>query len=672
MLSIITPNYSIAMQTKHDSLIPRTVLFGNPDKTAARISPNGKYIGYIAPKDGVLNVYVADADNIKNAKCITNDKVRGIRSYFFAYDNKHVMYMQDEAGDENWAVYSVNIETLEEKRLTASGVRAMIHKVSQKFEDEILVQMNSRDPRWHDVYRLNIKSGETKLVYENNEFVDLISDDDLNLRFAVKQKQSGDVYVYKFDKELKAEEFYVIPQEDYYTTGIIGFNKANDKIYTIDSRDRDTGALFEVDIESKSGKLIYSNDKVDVSGLTLHPTEKNIWIVNYNYLRDEIVVIDDAIKEDIKYLKSIIKGDMEIISMSLDGKHWIVADSQDNGPVMYYKYNRAEKGAGFAEFLFANRDDLNKYKLVHMHPVVIKSRDGLDLISYLSLPSGSQKDDGLTTKSPLPMVLYVHGGPTARDDWGFNSAHQWLTNRGYAVLSVNYRGSTGFGKSFINAGNAQWAGKMHDDLIDAVDWAVQNKIADKEKVAIMGGSYGGYAALVGLTFTPDVFACAVDIVGPSSLETLFNTMPPYWVPALKSMQIKIGADHTTEEGKEFLASRSPITYVDRINKPLLIGHGANDPRVKQSESDQIVDVMKQKNIPVTYVLYPDEGHGFARPENRISFFAIAERFLSHYLGGRFEDVGCDLKDSSIEIKHGEEFLPKINNKCDEQTEKNQL
>ncbi len=306
--------------------------------------------------------------------------------------------------------------------------------------------------------------------------------------------------------------------------------------------------------------------------------------------------------------------------------------------------------------MFTNRQELEKVKLSKMYPLIIKSRDGLNLVSYLTLPYWADPDNDSRPKKPLPMVLFVHGGPWARDSWGLNSAHQWLANRGYAVLSVNYRGSTGFGKDFINAANREWAGKMHDDLIDAVNWAIKQKIADKNRVAIMGGSYGGYATLVGMTFTPEVFACGVDIVGPSNLRTLLETIPPYWKPMMEMWATRVG-DPRTEEGRKFLDSRSPLTYVDRICRPLLIGQGANDPRVKQSESDQIVQAMQEKNIPVTYVLYSDEGHGFARPENRLSFFAVAEIFLAQHLGGRFQEIGDDFQGSTIAVPHGAEHIP---------------
>ncbi|MCA9432931.1 MAG: S9 family peptidase, partial [Candidatus Omnitrophica bacterium] len=332
---------------------------------------------------------------------------------------------------------------------------------------------------------------------------------------------------------------------------------------------------------------------------------------------------------------------------------WMVAYVMDDGPIRYYRYDRGEKKA---HFLFTNRNELEKQPLVKMNPVIVKSRDGLNLVNYLSLPKGSDSDGDGFPDQPLPMVLLVHGGPWARSEWGYDPEHQWLANRGYAVLDVNFRGSTGFGKDFANAGNMEWAGKMHDDLIDSVNWAVEKKIADPDKVAISGGSYGGYATLVGLTFTPGVFACGIDIVGPSNLITLLESIPPYWAPMIEMFTTRVG-DHRTEEGKKFLTERSPLSKVDQIEDPLLIGQGANDPRVKQAEADQIVNAMEEKKIPVTYVLYPDEGHGFARPENRISFFAVMEAFLAEYLGGRYEAIGEDFKGSSITVPEGKDGVP---------------
>jgi dipeptidyl aminopeptidase/acylaminoacyl peptidase len=348
----------------------------------------------------------------------------------------------------------------------------------------------------------------------------------------------------------------------------------------------------------------------------------------------------------------VSEGDVEIVSRSLDDKRWIAAYFHDDAPTGFYLWDRAKKKA---TFLFSDRSALEGAKLAKMHPVVIKARDGLELVSYLSLPREFDASNSGKPKEPLPMVLFVHGGPWARDQWGLNGAHQWLANRGYAVLSVNFRGSTGFGKKFINAGDHEWAGKMHDDLLDAVKWATSEKIAEPGKVAIMGGSYGGYSTLIGLTFTPDVFACGVDIVGPSNLVTLLNSIPPYWTPMIAEFTHRVG-DHRTEEGKKFLFERSALSRVDAIKKPLLIGQGANDPRVKQAESDQIVKAMQSKRLPVTYVLYPDEGHGFARPENRLSFFAVAEVFLAQHLGGKYLPYGEDFQNSSITVPAGTEHV----------------
>ena len=341
-------------------------------------------------------------------------------------------------------------------------------------------------------------------------------------------------------------------------------------------------------------------------------------------------------------------------SRTLDDSQWTVAYILDNGPVKFYRYIR--KPERKMVFLFNNRDDLEQYPLVKMHDRVIKSRDGLDLVCYLSLPPGTDADGDGVPDHPLPLVLDVHGGPWSRDSWGLNGQHQWLANRGYAVMNVNYRGSTGFGKKFLNASNGEWSGKMHDDLLDVVKWAIDHKIAEKDKVAIMGGSYGGYATLVGLTYTPDTFACGVDIVGPSSLVTLLQHVPEYWMPFMPVMKIRVG-DVSTEEGRAALLKRSPLTLVDKIKKPLLIGQGANDPRVKRAEADQIVKAMNEKHIPVTYVLYPDEGHGFHRPENNTSFNAVTEAFLSKQLGGRYQPVGDDFKGSTITVPNGADQVP---------------
>jgi len=643
--------------TAGSDFIPREVLFGNPDRAAPQVSPDGKQIAFLAPLDGVLNVWVAPGNQPSAAKAVTKDTKRGIRRYFWAYTNQHIIYMQDKGGDENWRVYSVDLTNNNaEKDLTPfEKVNARIEKVSHKIPDEIIVGLNNRDAKFHDLHRVNIRTGQTTLLAQNNDgFTGFLSDDNYKVRFATKMTPDGGREILKAAEGGQWSPYLKIEMEDSMTTGPRGFDKAGNTLYFVDSRGRNTAALTALDLETKKQTVIAEDAKADIGGLLVHPTEKNVQAYSANYLRNDWRVVDNSIQGDFDYLRGVAEGEFTVGSRTLDDKKWIVTYVMDNGPVRYYVYDRPQKKA---TFLFTNNQDLEKATLAKMTPIIIKSRDGMDLISYLTLPP-AERVNGTTPRpsKPLPMVLNVHGGPWGRDAWGYNPTHQWLANRGYAVLSVNFRGSTGFGKNFINASNLEWGGKMHDDLIDAVKWAVKEQIADEKKIAIMGGSYGGYATLVGLTFTPDVFACGVDIVGPSNIVTLLSTIPPYWTPMVQMWKHRVG-DHQTEEGKSFLNQRSPLTFADRIKKPLLIGQGANDPRVKQSEADQIVKAMQDKKIPVTYVLFLDEGHGFARPENRISFNAVTEGFLAQHLGGRYEPIGDDFKGSTISVPTGAAQVP---------------
>ena len=672
LIFLLLPIISILYQgcnteMKEADLISRKVLFDNPDKASLSISPDGKYLSYLAPVNGVLNVWVAPKDDPSKALAVTNDTLRGIRIYFWAYTNNRILYLQDLGGDENWQLHSVNIETKEDKNLTPfeeisgpdgkpiripNGKKlrptTQIQEVSYKFHEEILIGLNTRNPQFHDIYKINILNGLMTIVQQNDQFMSFRTDDDYNIRYAMKMTPDGGNEMFVPDGTGSWKSFDKIPMEDMMTTSPITFDKTGKILYMIDSRGRNTAALVSKNLETGEQKVIYENPKADVSNIMMHPVKKIVEAVASDYEKTEWTILDESVKPDLDYLKTIENAEINVTDRTLNDSLWTVAFTIDNGPVKYYLYDRAKKKASF---LFTNRKALEELQLSRMNPVIIKSRDGLNLVSYLTLPNWTDPDNAGKPNKPLPMVLLVHGGPWARDGWGYNSLHQWLSNRGYAVLSVNFRGSTGFGKDFINAGNKEWAAKMHNDLIDAVDWAINERVADKEKVAIMGGSYGGYATLVGLTFTPDVFNCGVDIVGPSNLNTLLETIPPYWAPMIEMFATRMG-DNRTEEGKKFLESISPISRVDSIKKPLLIGQGANDPRVKQSESDQIVKAMQEKRIPVTYVLFPDEGHGFARPENNLAFFAITDLFLSEHLGGRSEPIGNDFNGSSVTVPSG--------------------
>lgn len=680
-------NQAVAQAPQAEAkLIPRRIFFGNPDKAGVQLSSDGKYLSFIAPLDGVLNVWVAPIDDLDAARPITKDKHRGVRSYFWAFTNHHVLYSKDNDGDENHRVYCVDLKTDEVRDITPGAadspegdgeeasakpaVAARVQAVSHRQPEEILVGVNARDPRWHDVYRVNIISGESSLVQKNEGYRSFTIDEDYNVRFAAKYLADGGIQYYQPAAEPEGDEgirkwkdFLKVERDDTANTGIGGFDKTGQVVYMIDSRGRDTGALTSLDLKTGETKVIASDPRTDAGAIKWHPTENTVQAISFYYERRERKIFDPEVGKDLELLKDVSTGELGIADYTLDDRHWIVVFSKDDGPVRYYHFNRDTKEA---RFLFVNRKNIADLPLAKMHSAVIPARDGLKLVSYYTLPRDVDPDADGVANRPVPMVLLVHGGPWSRDSWGYDSLHQLLANRGYAVLSVNFRGSTGFGKNFLNAGNHEWAGKMHDDLLDAVDWAVDKGIAQRDKVAIMGGSYGGYATLVGLTYTPEAFACGVDIVGPSNIVTLLNTIPPYWTSGLQMFKNRVG-DHTTEEGRAELEKRSPLNRVEDIRRPLLIGQGANDPRVKQSEADQIVEAMERHNIPVTYVLFPDEGHGFVRPANDLAFYAVMEAFLARHLGGQAEPIGDAFEDSSIQVPSGRQQVEGVDEALQEST-----
>ena len=635
-------------------LIPRKTLFGNPERTAVTLSHDGTRVAWLAPLDGVLNVWVAPLDAIGDAVPVTRDRGRGIRGYSWSYRPGFILYGQDRDGDENWHGYAVEIHTGKTRDLTPyDGVQAIPHGFSDRFPEEVLIAINRRDPQYHDLYRVDIVTGESELIVENDLGASgFVTDHDFNPRLATVIPPNGGVQILSRSGE-EWEPFMTIGPEDDVTTGPLRFDATGRFLYLRDSRRRDTAALVVLDTETGAIEELASDASADASDVISHPVTHRPQAVAFEHERVAWMVLDESVAADFERLADGDRGEFHTISRSLDDRTWIVAYDRADGPEAYYRYDRESGGL---EYLFSNRPDLEMTALAPMHPTVVRSRDQLDIVSYYSLPVGSAEDGADRPAEPLPTVLWVHGGPWARDSWGYDPVHQLMTNRGYATISVNYRGSMGFGKAFVNAANGEWAGRMHDDLIDVVEWAVEQGIADRDRIAIMGGSYGGYATLVGLTFTPEVFACGVDLVGPSNLNTLIDSVPPYWKPMLGMLRTRVG-DNSTPEGRRFLAERSPLSRVDRIVRPLLIGQGANDPRVKQAESDQIVAAMTERGIPVTYLLYRDEGHGFARPENNLSFMAVAEAFLARCLGGRHEPIGDDFEGSSIQVKAGAEEVP---------------
>lgn len=622
LLTSISPSFA-----ELPPLIPRQTLFGNPEKANPKISPDGKYLTYIAPdKNNVLQVWIRTVGK-QDDRILTADKKRGIRNYFWTYNGQQLIYQQDADGDENWHFYAVDIKSKNVRDLTPhKGIKAEMIALDPKFPNQALIGMNLKDPRKHDAYKIDLKSGKAALEMENpGNIVDSEADAKFQIRAAIATTPDG-------GSELLTREATSKPWKTMRKWGAddegnaVGFSQDGKTLYIQANHDANAVRLNALNLATGKETVLAQDPQYDVGDLLVHPVKRQIQAVGFYRDQLEWQVLDKSIADDFGAIARVRRGEFEVVDRDLADKTWLIQYNTDDGPVYYYTYDRRSKKS---QFLFSNRPELEKLSLAQMKPISYQSRDGLTIHGYLTTPVG------IGAKN-LPTVLLVHGGPWARDTWGYDPQVQWLANRGYAVLQVNFRGSTGYGKKFLNAGNREWAGKMHDDLIDGVNWIVKQGIANPKKVAIMGGSYGGYATLVGLTFTPDVFAAGVDIVGPSNLITLMQSIPPYWEPIRANFYHRVG---NLETEPDFLKQRSPLFFTDRIKSPLLIGQGANDPRVKQAESEQIVTAMRKANKPVEYILYTDEGHGFARPENRLHFFAKAEEFLSKYLGGRMEPMG---------------------------------
>ncbi len=620
-------------KTELPPLIPRDVLFGNPERSSPRLSPDGKYMAYIAPDDkNILQVWLRTVGQ-QDERQLTEDKKRGVRIYFWTYDGEQLIYLQDSDGDENWHLYSVNIGSKIVRDLTPfQGIQAQPIALDHNFPNEMLVGLNIQDLSKHDVYRINLKNGAVEFDTENpGNIVGWSVDAQFQVRAAIATTPDGGsdlLYRQSPDSDWENLRHWGPDDEGYPVT----FSQDGQTLYIIGTHDANAQRLLALDLATRQETVVASDPEYDIDSIIVHPISLIIQAVSFYKDKEEWEILDSSIAADFEAIANVREGEFGISSRDLADKTWLVVYVTDNGPVYYYAYDRESKTS---TLLFSNQPKLEDLSLASMQPISFTARDGLTIHGYLTTPVGQPAKN-------LPTVLLVHGGPWARDTWGYDPEVQWLANRGYAVLQVNFRGSTGYGKAFVNAGNREWGAKMHDDLIDAVNWLVEQGISDPQKVAIMGGSYGGYATLVGLTFTPDVFAAGVDIVGPSNLITMMESIPPYWKPLRAMESHRIG---NLETEQDFLKARSPLFFADKIEKPLLIAQGANDPRVKQAESDQIVGAMRQSNKPVEYLLYTDEGHGFARPENRLHFYAKAEEFLAKYLGGRFEPVG-DIPDHS--------------------------
>ena len=609
-------------------LIPLEVLFGNPQRIAPSISHDGTQLGWIAPLDGVLNVWVAPVSGDHGvdwsaARVVTDDHDRGIRTFGWAHDNRHLLYLQDSGGNENWRLYDVDLVTGGHRDLTPfDNVQARLIAADKKFPNDVLVGLNRDNPELHDVYRLDLVTGELVKEVENPGFLDWIADTSLTVRAALAPHPDGSLdLMVRGDAEEEWKPLLSIPAEDSLTTSPVSFSASGDSLLALSSLDANTSRLVRLDPVTGAAEVLAADPEADVTGVRLHPDTREPQLAAVLKDRLQYLVLEPSLEPDLEAIRALHAGDPFFTGGDDTDATWLVGFTNDVGSVAYFSYDRPSRAG---RFLFEARPDLSQYQLAPMEPFSFTARDGLTIHGYATFPP----DAG---RSGLPAVLDVHGGPWARDVWGYDPEAQWLANRGYLCIQVNYRGSTGYGKAFVNAGDREWGGKMQDDLSDAVAFAVAQGWADPKRVAIYGGSYGGYAALAGAAFTPDLFCCAVDIVGPSNLKTLIETIPPYWAPMVAQFHRRVG---NPETDVDFLWSRSPLSRAGSIRIPMLIAQGANDPRVKQAESEQIVAAMQAAGVDHEYLLFPDEGHGFAKPENRLRFYTEADRFLARYLGGR--------------------------------------
>src|SRR5689334_11234319 len=637
--TLLLVTFAVPVWAQSPPIIDRELLFGDPEIAGAQISPDGAFIAFLKPFKGTRNIWVKKtAEPFTNAKPITADTKRPISSYFWSRDGKYILFVQDKAGDENYNVYAVNPadapaagqDVPAPRNLTdVKGVRAFIYSVPRSEPDVIYVGMNDRDAAWHDLYKVKISTGERTLVRKNTEritayFFDLKD----QLRLATRSAENGDTEVLRVDADKFTKVYSCTVFE---SCGPIRYNKDGERVYFQTNKGGDVDLVRLELFNPATGKeeLIESDPmkRVDFGDAMFSQVSDELIATTYNDERERIYWKDKAFEADYKELQKQLPG-KEIIfaSSTKDEKLWIIAANADTDPGSTYLFDRGTKKLTLQYQIY---EKMNRSYLAPMKPVKYQSSDGLEIPAYLTLPKGVEAKN-------LPAVIVPHGGPWYRDSWGYNPLAQFLANRGYAVLQPNFRGSTGYGKKFIDAGNKQWGNKMQDDVTWGAKYLIAKGIADPKRVGIMGGSYGGYATLAGVAFTPDVYAAGVSIVGPSNLITLLESIPAYWEQVRKLFYERMG-DPNTPEGKAQLLRQSPLTAAAKIKTPLLVVQGANDPRVNKRESDQIVIALRDRGFPVEYMVAPDEGHGFARPVNNSALFASAEKFLAKYLGGRYQE-----------------------------------
>ncbi len=617
-------------------IIDREIFFGNPEISQGQISPDGKYLAFIKPYQEVRNIWIKPIEApFESAKPITADTIRPIPGYFWSHDSKYILYVQDKGGNEDFHVFAVNPfdETSKipaAKNLTAiENVKAVIVRVPETEPDSLYIGLNDGEPSWHDLYKVSISSGERTLCFENTEQINgWIFDLEDQLRLATRSTDGGGTQVLIITDKGLEPCYECSAEEDCH---VLRYHKDGQRVYmaTNKGKETDLSQLILFNPVTREEEFVESDPegRVDFGNAIFSELTDTLIATVYEGDRTRYYFKDEQYEKDYQYLKSQLgRAEISFGSSTKDELQWIIFANSDVDPGTAYRYDRSQQALTFQ---YRPRPNLPKEHLAPMQAVRYRSFDGLEISAYLTTPSVKDTDK-------LPAILLVHGGPWARDYWGFDSYAQFLANRGYLVLQPNFRGSTGYGKAFLNAANGQWGEKMQDDVSAGVQYLVENGLADPKRIGIVGGSYGGYATLAGLTFTPDLYAAGVSIVGPSSLLTLLASIPPYWETVRKLFYKRI-ANPETPEGKAQLKRQSPLFHAHQIKAPLLVVQGANDPRVKKAESDQVVIALRELNLPVEYLLAPDEGHGFVDPINNMAFIAAMEKFLAKHLGGRYQE-----------------------------------
>jgi dipeptidyl aminopeptidase/acylaminoacyl peptidase len=603
------------------------VLFGNPHQTSPEISPDGTLVGFVAPLDGVLNVWVGPLDGSQSPEPVTHDADRGIAAFGFCHDDRTLIYLQDDNGDENWRIHLLDLPTGDIRCVTPPGARARILKHGAQNPTTVLIGLNANNPQLPDVYRLDITSGDIELIAPNPGFATWLIDNQLQVRGGMAMTDAGDSVLQVRDDSGEYLPWRTISADDLAATDVIGFNRSSSTLYLLSSADANATRLVAIDLKTGAESVVAEDLNYDIGAVVQDPETLEPQALVFAKERDEWLWLDDDLGAEVAEVRRQLRlehgvdGEIALGRNERSGRLWLMPVMPSNGPTTYFLHDRETKQT---RRLFSHKPDLENYELAAMEPFAFNARDGLRIHGYVTFPPR-------VPRRQLPAVVIVHGGPRARDSWGFRSEVQWLANRGYVCLQVNFRGSTGYGKAFSRAGHKEWGRKMLFDLIDAVGHATDQGWIDRGRVGIMGASYGGYTALAGAAFTPDVFRCAIDLFGPSNLLTLLDSIPAYWKPMASYLHATVG-DPVNE--RDMLWDRSPLAHAENVAIPMLIVQGKNDPRVKVAESEQIVDALRRNGLPYEYLLFDDEGHGLARPENRERFYARAEEFLSEHLGGR--------------------------------------